>query len=105
MKVHFGPIYDIPVEIGAKIREKRREIGVTMEEVAGHIGVTRQTMGKLERGILCIGEGKLIILARLMGFEPLFLWDLVSGYRKLSQSRGAEWRRNSRAWRGDDRCT
>ena len=37
-------------DVGAKIRELRKEKGVTQEELAKAVGISRVTLGKLERG-------------------------------------------------------
>jgi transcriptional regulator with XRE-family HTH domain len=37
-------------EIGTKIREFRKEVGLTQEELAKKADITRVTLGKLERG-------------------------------------------------------
>ena len=37
-------------DIGTKIRELRKERGITQEELAKAVGISRVTFGKLERG-------------------------------------------------------
>ena len=38
------------VKLGIAIRDRRREVGLTQEELAGSAGVERSNMGKIERG-------------------------------------------------------
>jgi len=38
------------VQLGVAIRDRRREVGLTQEELAGAAGVERSNMGKIERG-------------------------------------------------------
>lgn len=37
-------------ELGLLLRERRRELGLTQEELADRIGVSRQWVGKVEKG-------------------------------------------------------
>jgi len=37
-------------KLGEFIREKRKEKGLTQEEMARQLGMTRQTLGKIEKG-------------------------------------------------------
>lgn len=36
--------------VGAAIRDRRTELGLTLEELGGRVGVSRQTVSRLERG-------------------------------------------------------
>lgn len=38
------------VKLGTAIRDRRREIGLTQEEMAGVADIERSNMGKIERG-------------------------------------------------------
>jgi HTH-type transcriptional regulator / antitoxin HipB len=38
------------IELGNALRERRRELGLAQEEIAGVIGVNRRVIGELERG-------------------------------------------------------
>jgi HTH-type transcriptional regulator/antitoxin HipB len=45
MKIRTGS------ELGLVLRERRRELGLTQAELAGRIGVSRQWVGKVEKGL------------------------------------------------------
>ncbi|MBU1287265.1 MAG: helix-turn-helix domain-containing protein [Alphaproteobacteria bacterium] len=36
---------------GANVRHHRKSVGWTLEQLAGEVGVSRETIGKIERGI------------------------------------------------------
>lgn len=38
------------IEIGKRIKQRREELGMTQEEIANKIGVTRLTVGRWYRG-------------------------------------------------------
>lgn len=38
--------------IGENIRRRRRELGMTLEELAGRVGVSRQTLSRYETGVI-----------------------------------------------------
>ena len=39
-----------PLNLGARVRELRKERGWTLEQAAGHAGLTRSTLSKIENG-------------------------------------------------------
>jgi len=51
-------------EIGEKIRSLRKEKGLSQEALAKQIGITRQTLAKLEKGE--IGKVSLLVFLRLI---------------------------------------
>ena len=51
-------------EIGEKIRSLRKEKGLSQEVLAKQIGITRQTLAKLEKGE--IGKVSLLVFLRLI---------------------------------------
>jgi len=64
-------------QFGPRVRELRRERGLTLEELAGRSGVSRAMISKLERGeknptlvvVAKVAEGLGITLSQLMGIE------------------------------------
>ena len=64
-------------QFGPRVRELRRERGLTLEELAGRSGVSRAMISKLERGeknptlvvAAKVAEGLGITLSQLMGIE------------------------------------
>jgi transcriptional regulator with XRE-family HTH domain len=60
--------------LGARVRLARRERRWTLQELAGRVGVTHVTMGKVERGDLTVGLGVAFEAAAVLGV-PLFHED------------------------------
>jgi len=67
-----------PKTIGGRIRRRRLELGITMEELGESIGVTRQTVYKYESGIVKnIPLGVLISLTGTLGISADYLLGLT----------------------------
>ncbi len=60
--------------LGARVRLARRERHWTLQELADRVGITRVTMGKVERGDLTVGLGVALEAAAVVGV-PLFHED------------------------------
>lgn len=61
------------------LKNRRKELGLTLEEVAKHVGITRQTAQKYESGIVAnIPSDKVEKLAEVLQTTPAFLmgWDI-----------------------------
>jgi transcriptional regulator with XRE-family HTH domain len=61
----FGP-NPIDVHVGARVRARRKEIGLSQERLAGDLGLTFQQVQKYERGANRISSSKLYEIARLL---------------------------------------
>jgi transcriptional regulator with XRE-family HTH domain len=60
--------------LGARVRLARKERHWTLQELADRVGVTRVTMGKVERGDLTVSLGVALEAAAVVGV-PLFHQD------------------------------
>lgn len=58
-----------PDEFGARIRERRYELGVTQEELANVIGVHRRVIGDMERGKPNLQLRIALAAARALGLD------------------------------------
>lgn len=56
-------------ELGAAIRERRRELGITQDHLAASIGVSRKVIGELERGKQTVHLGIAIRAANSVGLN------------------------------------
>ena len=57
-----------------KIRERRLELGLTLEEVASAVGVAKSTVKKWESGqIASMRQSKIVALAKVLRVEPTYL--------------------------------
>lgn len=63
---------------GQLIKEKRKEKKLTLQDVANHLGCSKMTISKYERGeILNLRRDKLIPLCNLLDISPIQLIDSV----------------------------
>lgn len=70
---------------GELIRKKRKEKGLTLQNVADQLNVSKMTVSKWERGqILNIRREKLLALSQLLGVSPM---SIINGadFDKLDQ--------------------
>jgi transcriptional regulator with XRE-family HTH domain len=63
------------IEMGRRIRLRRRETGISQTELAGHLGLSFQQMQKYEKGINRIGAAQLQQIAKTLGVDIPFFYD------------------------------
>lgn len=63
-------------QLGANIRDKRKEQGIPQERLALECGVDRSYMGRIERGKVNITVDKLYQIAAKLNCEPASLLPL-----------------------------
>jgi y4mF family transcriptional regulator len=64
----FGNICT-PEQLGAAVRARRRELGLTQDDLAGLSGVGLRFLGELERGKATIQLGKTLQILGDLGLE------------------------------------
>jgi DNA-binding XRE family transcriptional regulator len=57
------------IELGNALRTRRRELGLTQEEISGVIGVNRRVIGQLERGKGTVQLQIAMEAARVLGLD------------------------------------
>ncbi len=57
------------IDLGNVLRARRRELGLTQEEVSGVVGVNRRVIGELERGKGTVQLQIAMDLARVLGLD------------------------------------
>jgi len=70
------------VSIGENIRRRRKELDMTLEEVAALVGISRQTMSRYETGIIGnIPSDKIESLAKALRTTPAYImgWEEHTG--------------------------
>lgn len=67
---------ELPVAIGRKIAEKRRENGLSQVSLASKVGITQVTLSRIEQGHTQPRRGT---LARLMHALGIGIGELLSG--------------------------
>ena len=61
--------------MGRRIRQRRRETGISQTELAGHLGLTFQQVQKYEKGINRVGAAQLQQIAKMLGVDIPFFYD------------------------------
>ncbi len=72
VQIILRKVFDMTIK--DKIRERRLELGLTLEEVANAVGVAKSTVKKWESGqIASMRQSKIVALARVLRVEPTYL--------------------------------
>ncbi len=59
----------VPAELGAAIRERRRRLKITQDDLAASIGVSRRVIGQMENGKETVHVGIVLRAARAVGLN------------------------------------
>lgn len=62
-------LIDSPTALGVALRERRREMGVTQDDLALSIGVNRKVIGQLESGKGSVQLRIALLAARALGLD------------------------------------
>ena len=73
-----GKILTLSEKIGARLRQQRAQAGLTQDQLAEHLGVSKRTQGNYESGASDAPASYLSMAASTLGFDVLFI---VSGTR------------------------
>lgn len=75
-------------EIANKIKNRRQELGLTLEEVAQAVGVGRSTVRKWETGMIKnMGRDKIAALAQVLKINPVELVPAAGSIRTEDEER------------------
>jgi len=61
--------------IAARLRERRTMLGLTLQQVAGMLGITYQQLYKYEKGVNRLSAGRLHALARALGVDIGYFYE------------------------------
>jgi transcriptional regulator with XRE-family HTH domain len=61
--------------VGAQIKSRRQELGLTQVEIAEALGVTFQQVQKYERGSNRIAASKLWLVAKCLDVSPAYFFE------------------------------
>ena len=71
------------MNLGNLLRQKRKEKGLTLEEVGKIIGVSKNTVSKYERNMIAnIGRSKVIALSKLLGIPTVTFIEAIDEIEK-----------------------
>ena len=68
----------LPEEIGARLREQRSEKGLTQDQVAEKLGISKRTLGNYESGASDTPASCLSVVGKDLGFDAPYI---LSGVR------------------------
>ena len=75
-------------EIANKIKSRRQELGLTLEDVAQAVGVGRSTVRKWETGLIKnMGRDKIAALAKILQISPVELVPAAGVIRSEDEER------------------
>ena len=63
------------IEMGRRIRLRRRETGISQTKLAGRLGLSFQQVQKYEKGISRVGAAQLQKIAKRLGVDIPFFYD------------------------------
>jgi transcriptional regulator with XRE-family HTH domain len=69
---------DIDLEVGARIRDRRKALGMSQTDLGKAIGVSFQQVQKQERGTNRVSSSALVLIARALKCDPA---DLLGSQR------------------------
>ncbi len=67
----------IDVEVGAKIKARRRLLGISQDTLAAKLGVTFQQVQKYEKGTNRVSASRLAVIAKTFGVPPSYFFPGV----------------------------
>ena len=71
------------------INQRRKELGLTLEQIANHVMVSKGTVKKWEDGhIKNMGRDKIILLAEVLQVSPLDILDLPENNKNIITCHG-----------------
>ena len=74
----------VDVHVGAKVRARRLELGMSQEKLGDAIGLTFQQVQKYERGSNRIGSSRLVQIANALEVPPTYFFEGGPGQTKAN---------------------
>ncbi len=68
----------IDIHVGSRVRLRRNLLGMTLETLAGAVGVTYQQLQKYERGVNRVGASRLFNLSHVLDVPVSFFFEDLS---------------------------
>lgn len=83
-------IHPIDSAVGARVRERRTAIGMGLETLGAKIGLSGQTVRKLEYGSDQLPPSRLVAIARALGVGVSFFFDPADWQTAADDTRASE---------------
>ncbi|WP_417834710.1 helix-turn-helix domain-containing protein [Thalassospira xiamenensis] len=81
---HKSRATDIDKAVGAQVRFRRTELGLSQQQLADFLGVTYQQVAKYERGENRIGASRLYEIAIALKVKPAFFYENLDEIEAVS---------------------
>ena len=78
----------VDVYVGAKVRARRLELGMSQEKLGVAIGLTFQQVQKYEKGRNRIGSSRLVQIANALDVPPAYFFEDAPGQTKAHSKKG-----------------
>src|ERR1700709_1304619 len=69
----------IDLHVGARVRMRRKLLGMSQEKLADALGLTFQQVQKYERGANRVSASKLFEISRFLDVAPAYFFDGLAG--------------------------
>ncbi len=96
--------HPIDINVGERVRARRRMLGISQIELAEHLGLSFQQIQKYEKGLNRIAPSKLVPISDVLQVPISFFFDdnkftvgemeLITSFNKIKSSRHKESVRN-----------
>jgi transcriptional regulator with XRE-family HTH domain len=82
-------VQDVDRHVGARVRDRRVMLGLTLQQLAEMIGMSEQQASRYEIGINRITAGRLFTIARALGVEAADFFEGLGAERPAEPQHGA----------------
>lgn len=76
-------ILEIEKLVGANIKLRRLMLGITLDEMANHLGVSLQQLDKYEKGLNRVSAGKLFIFSEILNVPIDYFYNQIEESKML----------------------
>lgn len=76
-------IVEIEKLVGANIKLRRLMLGITLDDIANHLGVSLQQLGKYEKGLNRVSASKLFILSEILNVPIDYFYNQIEESKML----------------------
>lgn len=73
--VAIGPLNPVDLNVGRRLKERRKELNLSQKALAVQVGVTFQQLQKYESGINRVAASRLYELAEVLDVSLLYFFD------------------------------
>ena len=78
-------IHPVDLHVGRKLKQKRLELGISQDDLAGSVNLTFQQVQKYEKGINRVSSSKLYDFAKFLNIDISYFFDGLDDYQMSNQ--------------------